>query len=68
MKKNEVEFWYDHALKQLPDAEYRELVRSEIDRAHLVVLLISHDFVSSDIIQKFELPRIRERVAAASCR
>ena len=62
LKKNEVEIWYDHALKQLPGAEYRKLIKSEIDRAHLAILLISQDFVSSDFIQEFELPWIRQRV------
>ena len=62
LKRNEVEIWYDHALKQLPGAEYRKLIKSEIDRAHLAILLISQDFVSSDFIQEFELPWIRQRV------
>ena len=62
LKKNEVEIWYDHALKHLPGAEYRKLIKSEIDRAHLAILLISQDFVSSDFIQEFELPWIRQRV------
>ena len=62
LKRNGVEIWYDHALKQLPGAEYGKLIRSEIDRAHLAILLISQDFVSSDFIQQFELPWIRERV------
>ena len=62
LKKNDVEIWYDHALKHLPGAEYRKLIRSEIDRAHLAILLISQDFVSSDFIREFELPWIRQRV------
>jgi formylglycine-generating enzyme required for sulfatase activity len=62
LKKNDVEIWYDHALKQLPGAEYRKLIKSHIDRAHLAILLVSQDFVSSDFIQKSELPWIRERV------
>ena len=62
LKKNEVEIWYDHALKHLPGAEYRKLIKSEIDRAHLAILLISQDFVSSDFIREFELPWIRQRV------
>ncbi len=62
LKRTGVEIWYDHALKQLPGAEYRKLIKSEIDRAHLAILLISQDFVSSDFIQKFELPWIRQRV------
>ncbi len=62
LKRSGVEIWYDHALKQLPGAEYRKLIKSEIDRADLAILLISQDFVSSDFIQKFELPWIRQRV------
>ena len=62
VKKNEVEIWQDHALKQLPGTEYRKLIKSEIDRAHMAILLISQDFVTSDFIQKYELPWIRERV------
>ncbi len=62
VKKNEIEIWQDRVLRQLPGAEYRKLIKSEIDRAHMAILLISQDFVTSDFIQKFELPWIRERV------
>ena len=62
LKSNGVTIWYDHALKQLPGAEYKKLIKSEVDRAHMAILLISQDFVSSDFIKEFELPWIRERV------
>ena len=62
LKKNGVEIWYDHALKQMPGAEYKKLIKSEIDQADMAILLISQDFVTSDFIKEYELPRIRERV------
>ena len=62
LKKNGVEIWYDHALKQMPGAEYKKLIKSQIDRADIAILLISQDFLTSDFIKEHELPRIRERV------
>ena len=62
LKKNGVEIWYDHALKQMPGAEYKKLIKSQIDRADIAILLISQDFLNSDFIKEYELPRIRERV------
>ena len=60
LKKNGVEIWYDHALKQIPGAEYKKLIKSEIDQADIAILLISQDFLTSDFIKEHELPRIRE--------
>ncbi len=67
LKKNGVEIWYDHALKQMPGAEYKKLIQSQIDRADIAILLISQDFLTSDFIKEYELPRIRERVDRGDC-
>jgi hypothetical protein len=62
LRKSNVGIWYDHALKQMPGEEYKERIKSEIDRAQFVILLISQNFLNSDFIREFELPLIKERM------
>ena len=62
LHKYNVEIWSDHALKQLPGEEYKKKIKSEIDSAHIAILLISQDFAISDFISDYELPWIKQRV------
>jgi hypothetical protein len=62
LRKDDVNVWHDHALKQLPGEEYKKKIKTEIDNAHIAILLISQDFANSDFIYQYELPWIRERV------
>ena len=62
LKKNNVQFWYDYDLKKRPFVEYKEKIKKEIDRAHLAILLISHDFASSEFIIDYEMAWIKQRV------
>ncbi len=62
LHKDNVNVWYDHALKQLPGEEYKKKIKTEIDSAHIAILLISQDFANSDFIYQYELPWIKERV------
>lgn len=61
---DQVEFWFDHALRKLPGIEYRQKIEAEIDAAHFALVLISLDFLVSPFIREVELPRIRRRVEA----
>jgi hypothetical protein len=51
-------------LKKLPGEEYKTRIKSEIDSAHIAILLLSQDFANSDFISEYELPWIKERVDA----
>ena len=51
-----VELWYDADLRRLPGEDYRRKIRSEIDAADAVLLLLSQDYVNSDFIREHELP------------
>jgi len=35
LKRDDVEFWYDPALKELPGEEFKKTIKTEIDRATL---------------------------------
>lgn len=63
LKRVGVEFWWDREKNdgvRGGDA-WRSRIRTEIDHAHIAILLISDDFASSDFISEDELPRIQER-------
>lgn len=62
LEKDGIEFWYDHALAKLPGEDFRKRIETEIDGAHLAILLISQDFVNSRFVQECELTRIRHRM------
>ncbi|MBN1394187.1 MAG: toll/interleukin-1 receptor domain-containing protein [Pirellulales bacterium] len=60
-------FWCDW--KELtPADDFRKRIETEIDQAHIAVLLLSSGFLISDFIKKVELPRIRDRVNAGCLR
>jgi hypothetical protein len=56
LRKANVNIWFDHALRQLPGEDYKKKIKSEIDSAHIAILLISQDFANSDFISDYELP------------
>ena len=58
----EVNIWYDHDLKTLPGIEYERKINDEIDKADIVILLLSRDFINSKFIMNKELPRIRKKI------
>jgi len=62
LHKANVNIWFDRVLKRLPGEEYKKKIKSEIDSAHIAILLISQDFANSDFISEYELPWIKERV------
>jgi hypothetical protein len=61
LTRRNVEFWYDHELRQRPGVAYRDEIRHRINAAHYAVLLLSQEFVASEFIQDLELPLIKER-------
>lgn len=65
LRRDNVELWFDHALRKLPGEEYRNRLDRQIATAHMAILLISQDFANSDFIHDFELPRIRKRADQA---
>ena len=62
LKNKGITVWYDKELKKLPGEEYKKIIKTEIDRADLAILLISQEFINSEFIRKFEMPWIRERI------
>ena len=50
LKRNGVEIWYEHALKQLPGGQYKKLIKSEIDRANLAIRVRSPTLISAQYI------------------
>lgn len=63
LRRDGVEFWSDERLK-FDTAEFRDGLDAQIRGADVAVLLLSQDFLISDFIARFELPRIRERYVA----
>lgn len=59
--RRDVQIWLDRKLDRLPGVDYKESIKSEIGRADFALLLISQDFLSSEFIQDYELPWIREQ-------
>ncbi len=59
LKKADVEFWWDHEIRG--GDTWHPKILTEIDRAHIAILLLSEDFASSNFILEHELPRIQER-------
>lgn len=59
-----VAMWYDRHERAGLHAgeEFDETIRNEVDRAQVVLLLVSWAFLNSDYIQDVELPRILGRV------
>ncbi len=64
LAQSDVVFWYDQALRGEPGEAFWPKIRSEIEQADMIVLLISENFVGSAFIRDFELPEIRARVEA----
>jgi len=64
LERDRVQFWFDPELKNLPGADYKAVIKEEIDKADFALLLISQDFVNSKFITDYELPWIKERVSA----
>jgi hypothetical protein len=62
LRRHEVTFWADPALRELPGVNYAGKITEEIRQADFALLLISQDFINSDFICQVELPLIRERV------
>ncbi len=55
--------WYDKEREEgikIGDP-FEEVIRSEIAKSHIAILLVSYDFLTSEFIQKVELPDIEAR-------
>lgn len=65
---NGAEFWWDHALKERPGAEYEKLISQRIEMADWAILLLSQDFANSTFIREKELPWIHARAQQGDLR
>ena len=59
LKNRNVVLWYDHNLEG--GSKYKDEIKTEIENAHIAILLISQNFVISDFIRDHELPQIKAR-------
>ena len=60
LKRENVEFWTDHALRNHIGEEYKLNLHKNIQDADIALLLVSQDFATSDFILEYELPWIME--------
>lgn len=63
--KGDVVFWSDHEI--LPGASWDDAIRTQLDRADIILLLVSSDFFDSDYIREVELRRAMERHERGEC-
>lgn len=59
LRRQNVAFWFDTDLKG--GDEYKRQIESEIDKAHIALLIVSQSFLNSEFIETFEMPRITGR-------
>jgi photosystem II stability/assembly factor-like uncharacterized protein len=59
LRRDNTEFWYDKEL--MGGDEYKLLIESKINEAHIALLMVSQHFLNSEFIETFELPRIAAR-------
>ncbi|MEI7832641.1 MAG: SUMF1/EgtB/PvdO family nonheme iron enzyme [bacterium] len=59
LKRQDISFWYDHELHQMPGEDYKHKIKSEIDLANFAIILISQNLFGSDFIRDYEFPWIR---------
>jgi tetratricopeptide (TPR) repeat protein len=58
--------WYDREI--LPGEEWEQVIDTHLNTAHLILLLISPDFMASDYCYGKEMKRALERHQAGTCR
>jgi hypothetical protein len=59
--EGEAEIWTDHVLKQLIGDDYTKLIKSKIQDADIIILLISQNFAKPGFIHDVELPLIKQQ-------
>ena len=62
LRTQNVTIWYDPKLRERSGEDYRRVIKKQIDRSQVALLLISQAFLNSDFIRRFEVPWIMERV------
>jgi hypothetical protein len=65
-KQNIISDWYDGDI--LPGAEWRPALMNHLNQAHIILLLISADFINSDFCYDIEMVRAVERHDADEAR
>ncbi|MCF7920855.1 MAG: toll/interleukin-1 receptor domain-containing protein [Candidatus Cloacimonetes bacterium] len=61
LQKRGVKLWYDRRELEYGD-EFEQLICSEIEKAQCSILMVSSGFLTSNFINRVELPRIKDRV------
>ena len=56
-----IQLWSDHRLRG--GDEWTAEIADRIDRAHIVILILTSDYIASDAIAKWEIPHIMTRAA-----
>ncbi len=66
--KNEgkIKSWHDRLIK--PGENWKGRIDEQLETAHIILLLISADFINSDYCQEIELRRAMQRYAAGEAR
>jgi internalin A len=64
-RKGELVPWDD--TKIIPGQKWESEILENLERADIIVLLLSNDFISSDYCYQKEFERARERDAAGEC-
>lgn len=66
MRERLIEVWHDGEI--VPGKEWRVAIERELAAAHLIILLVSPDFMQSDFIHKVELQEAIDRHKAGKAR
>ncbi len=64
-RKGELEVWFDELVD--PGQDWEDEILSRLERAQIIILLLSNDFVRSSYCMEKELPRALERRAEGEC-
>lgn len=64
-RQGRLDAWHDRKL--LPGDAFDDVIAAEVERADLVILLVSPDFIASDYCVEKELARALERHAQNQC-
>ena len=63
---NQVETWHDRRI--VAGDEFNNCIGDELERADIILLLVSPDFIASDYCYDIEVKRALERVSAGQAR
>ena len=65
LQAGKITFWEDS--KILPGGDWEQSIRENLERANIVILLVSSDYLASDYVNRIEVPLAMHRQAAGEC-